>query len=85
MVVNDRLQTSPIRRSTRLANVALHRGMVYGLVAPGYEMAEIVAANLVDGDRQFSGDGPVDEAQTPGLSTWPRSEITMRRASGARP
>jgi nitrite reductase (NADH) large subunit len=34
---------------------ALHSGMVYGLVAPGYEMAEIVAANLAGGDRRFAG------------------------------
>jgi nitrite reductase (NADH) large subunit len=29
--------------------------MIYGLVAPGYEMAEIVAANLCGHDRRFSG------------------------------
>ncbi len=29
--------------------------MVYGLVAPGYEMAEAVAANLTGGERSFSG------------------------------
>src|SRR4029078_9876962 len=27
----------------------------YGLVAPGYEMAEIAAANLTGGDPQFAG------------------------------
>ena len=54
VVVNDRLQTSD-PAIYAIGECALHRGMVYGLVAPGYEMAEIVAANLVDGDRQFSG------------------------------
>ena len=29
-----------------IGEVALHGGMIYGLVAPGYEMAEIAAANL---------------------------------------
>jgi nitrite reductase (NADH) large subunit len=29
-----------------VGEVALHGGMIYGLVAPGYEMAEVVAANL---------------------------------------
>ena len=29
--------------------------MIYGLVAPGYEMAEIVAANLTGGDGVFTG------------------------------
>src|SRR4029078_6252799 len=31
------------------------RGMIYGLVAPGYEMAEIVAANFAGERWQFSG------------------------------
>jgi nitrite reductase (NADH) large subunit len=43
--VNDELQTSD-PRIFAIGEVALHGGMVYGLVAPGYEMAEIVAANL---------------------------------------
>src|SRR5690606_23845849 len=34
---------------------ALHGGMVYGLVAPGYDMAETVAANLAGGERSFQG------------------------------
>ena len=29
--------------------------MIYGLVAPGYEMAEIVAGNLTGGDERFQG------------------------------
>jgi len=39
-----------------MGEVALHRGMVYGLVAPGYTMAEIVARNLVQpGSATFGG------------------------------
>jgi nitrite reductase (NADH) large subunit len=34
---------------------ALHGGMVYGLVAPGYKMAEAVARNLTGGEMTFSG------------------------------
>jgi NAD(P)H-dependent nitrite reductase large subunit/NAD(P)H-dependent nitrite reductase small subunit len=45
--VNDELQTSD-PRIFAIGEVALHRGMIYGLVAPGYEMAEIVAANLAN-------------------------------------
>ena len=29
--------------------------MIYGLVAPGYEMAEVAAANLTGATRTFSG------------------------------
>ncbi len=54
VVVNDRLETSDPRIHA-VGECALHGGMIYGLVAPGYEMAEIVAANLAGGDRHFSG------------------------------
>ena len=54
IVVNDRLETSDFHIYA-IGECALHGGMIYGLVAPGYEMAEIVAANLTGGDRQFRG------------------------------
>jgi nitrite reductase (NADH) large subunit len=54
IAVNDRLETSD-PRIFGIGECALHAGMVYGLVAPGYEMAEIVAANLTGGDRRFAG------------------------------
>lgn len=54
IMVNDRLETSD-PRIYAIGECALHAGMVYGLVAPGYEMAEIVAANLTDSDRTFAG------------------------------
>lgn len=34
---------------------ARHRGMSYGLVAPGYAMAEAVARRLAGGEKKFSG------------------------------
>lgn len=52
--VNDRLQTSD-PNIYAIGECALHGGMVYGLVAPGYEMAECVAANLTGKDRLFTG------------------------------
>jgi nitrite reductase (NADH) large subunit len=52
--VNDHLQTSD-PDIYAIGEVALHDGMIYGLVAPGYEMAEIVAANLCGGDKRFRG------------------------------
>jgi len=54
VVVNDRLQTSD-PNIFAIGEVALHSGMIYGLVAPGYTMAEIVAANLAGEDRSFKG------------------------------
>jgi nitrite reductase (NADH) large subunit len=54
IIVNDRLTTSD-DRIFAVGECALHAGMIYGLVAPGYEMAEIVATNLTGGDRKFAG------------------------------
>lgn len=54
VVVNDLLQTSD-PSVYAIGEVALHQSMIYGLVAPGYEMAEIVAANLCGESRTFAG------------------------------
>ncbi|CAG8484565.1 9094_t:CDS:2 [Cetraspora pellucida] len=55
--VDDQLQTND-PNIFAVGEVALHAGMVYGLVAPGYEMAEVVAANLSSSSsfrRKFMG------------------------------
>jgi nitrite reductase (NADH) large subunit len=52
IVVDDLMRTSDPDIYC-IGEAALHRGMVYGLVAPGYEMAEVVAANLLGGDKRF--------------------------------
>src|SRR5207244_2116001 len=54
VVVSDALETSD-PRIFAIGEVALHGGMIYGLVAPGYEMAEIVAANFAGACQQFRG------------------------------
>ena len=38
-----------------IGEVACHRGRVYGLVAPGYAMAEVVADRLAGGQMSFEG------------------------------
>ena len=38
-----------------IGEVALHDGKVYGLVAPGYAMAEVVADRLLGGAAEFTG------------------------------
>jgi nitrite reductase (NADH) large subunit len=45
IVVNDYLQTSD-PNIFAIGECALHKGMVYGLVAPGYDMAEVVAEQI---------------------------------------
>jgi len=54
VVVDDRLETSD-PDVLAIGEVAVHRDTVYGLVAPGYEMADVVASNLTGGDRRFAG------------------------------
>jgi len=54
IVVNERMQTSD-HSIYAIGECALYNGMVYGLVAPGYEMAEVVAAQLSAQQRDFSG------------------------------
>lgn len=54
VIVNDRLQTSD-PDIYAIGEVALHAGTIYGLVAPGYTMAEILAQNLCGRDEHFQG------------------------------
>ncbi len=55
VVIDDHLQTSE-PNIYAIGEVALHRRMIYGLVAPGYEMADVLAARLTgDETRAFTG------------------------------
>jgi nitrite reductase (NADH) large subunit len=44
-----------------------HRGRVFGLVAPGYEMAEVVAGRLLGGDATFEGSEPATRLKLLGV------------------
>lgn len=54
VVVDDQLRTSD-PSIFAIGEVALVGTMIYGLVAPGYEMAESLAANLTGASRTFTG------------------------------
>ncbi|MCO4294107.1 nitrite reductase large subunit NirB [Solitalea sp. MAHUQ-68] len=54
IVVNECMQTSD-EKIFAIGECALFDGMIYGLVAPGYEMAEIVASYLCNIDKKFKG------------------------------
>lgn len=53
IVVNAKMQTSD-PNIFAIGECALVGGMIYGLVAPGYEMAEVVAANLLEKNKSFT-------------------------------
>lgn len=53
IVVNNKLQTSD-KDIYAIGEAALAGGMIYGLVAPGYDMADVVVSNLTgSGNRTF--------------------------------
>jgi nitrite reductase (NADH) large subunit len=54
IMVDNELKTS-VPDVFAIGEAALHEGMVYGLIAPGYDMAEVVATNLVGGAKAFKG------------------------------
>ncbi len=54
VVVDDSLRTSD-PRIFAIGEVALHQGMIYGLVAPGYEMADVLARLLTGASAAFTG------------------------------
>jgi nitrite reductase (NADH) large subunit len=54
VVVDERMRTSD-PDILAIGEVALFGGMIYGLAAPGLEMAEVAAANLVGKEQVFQG------------------------------
>lgn len=55
IVVNDYMRTTD-DSIFAIGEAVVHKNMVYGLVAPGYEMADIVARQLTDDDSKcFTG------------------------------
>ncbi len=54
VVVDDQLRTND-PRIFAIGEVALHQGMIYGLVAPGYEMADTLARSLTGESVSFTG------------------------------
>jgi nitrite reductase (NADH) large subunit len=52
IVVNEKMATSD-PSVFAIGECALSGGMIYGLVAPGYEMADVVAANLTGSEKSF--------------------------------
>lgn len=53
IVVNDYMQTSH-PDIYAIGECALYKEMIYGLVAPGYEMAEVAVAHIVGTERVFA-------------------------------
>jgi nitrite reductase (NADH) large subunit len=54
IVVDDKLLTND-KDIFAIGECALHRGMIYGLVAPGYRMADVVVQQLNEQEAAFEG------------------------------
>ncbi len=54
IIVNEKMQTGD-ECIFAIGECALYNSMIYGLVAPGYEMADIVVTYLTGGDKSFYG------------------------------
>ncbi len=54
IVVNERMQTND-PNIFAIGECALYKGTIYGLVAPGYEMADTVVDHLLGGQKVFQG------------------------------
>jgi nitrite reductase (NADH) large subunit len=54
IIVNKKMQTND-PSIYAIGECALYHGAIYGLVAPGYEMAEVVVAQLSEQQKEFSG------------------------------
>jgi nitrite reductase (NADH) large subunit len=67
-----------------------HRGACYGLVAPLYEMAEVIAANLLGGNAEYKGSVTATKLKVTGIDLYSagdfaegegREEIVLRDAA----
>lgn len=76
VVVDDRLQTSD-PRIYAIGECACHRSKVYGFVAPGQRMADVVATNLTGGHATFDGWMPAVKLKLMGV------EVAMAGDPGA--
>ena len=54
IIVNEKMQTND-EYIFAIGECALYEGMIYGLVAPGYEMADVVANYLSGNEKGFYG------------------------------
>lgn len=54
IVVNEQMQTTD-PSIYAIGECALYNGMIYGLVAPGYEMSEVAASHILGDQKSFTG------------------------------
>ncbi|KAJ3406604.1 hypothetical protein HDV05_005910 [Chytridiales sp. JEL 0842] len=68
VLVEDSMKTTSDPFVYAIGEVARHRDMVYGLVAPGYEMADVAATSILDEWKEKSGEGMVKGRKKKGFT-----------------
>lgn len=86
IIVNDRLQTS-VENIYAIGECCEHKGMVYGIVAPGFEQATVLAENLANGQAQYQGTQLISTLKVVGQSVCSMGEVAevTRRAKQSLP
>ena len=80
IVVDDELRTSDPAVHA-IGECASHAGVVYGLAAPGFRMAETLAEILAGGRRRFRGYTPAVRLRLIGIDVW---SLGDQRQAGTR-
>lgn len=90
ILVSDDMRTSD-PNIYALGECVEHRDQCYGLVAPLYEMAGVIAENLLGGDEEYTGSVTATKLKVTGIDLYSagdfaegddREEIVLRDASG---
>ena len=74
IVVNDQLETSA-KNIYALGECVEHRGQIYGLVAPLYEQAEVLANCLADNSAAYQGSFVSTKLKVTGVSLFSAGEF----------
>jgi nitrite reductase (NADH) large subunit len=82
IVVDDQLKTS-IKDVYALGECVEHRGALYGLVAPLYEQAEVLAKELADIDSAYQGSFTSTKLKVTGISLFSAGDFHENEGSEA--
>ena len=77
ILVNDDMSTSD-PSIFALGECVEHDGTCYGLVAPLYDMATVLAENLSGGDRRYSGSTPATKLKVTGVDLYSAGDFADR-------
>ena len=84
VLVGDDMRTSDADIFA-LGECVEHRGMCYGLVAPLYEMAEVIADNLLEGSSEYTGSVTATKLKVTGVDLYSAGDFAEATTERNRP